>query len=381
MIKMNILHYIPGFNTGGIESVFLNWYKHLNKKEVNFELLVRSFDSESPLLKEYLELGGVLHTLDTPSLNPKTMLAFRNRVHGFFKEHSAYDFLHVHVADDPFVIPAAQKAGIPFVGIHAHTTGYNKSYKSQGIKGKIRLRNVKRADTYFACSKEAGDWMFPVEVRNEKPVHIIHNGIDAKRYEFNDETRKQYRKELGLVNQFTLIHVGRFSEVKNHLFMLEVFQKVKEQYPNSILLFVGDGPLFNQLTQTIKDRNLEKEVLLLGARGDVAEILQAADLFMLPSQFEGLGLAAIEAQAAGLPTVVSDQVPQEAAITGLVEFISLESPIEKWADEMLEHIKEERKSTLQQIRAAHYDIQQTTADLINEYQKVIYLEERRDQRR
>ncbi|UJF15248.1 glycosyltransferase [Jeotgalibaca sp. MA1X17-3] len=372
MNKIKILHYIPGFHTGGIESVFLSWYKNINKEEVNFELLVRSFDSESPMLKEYLEMGGVLHTLQTPSLNPKTMLTFRKQVQTFFKEHHTYDFLHVHVADDPFVIPAAQKIGIKNIGIHAHTTGYNESYKSQDLKGMIRKSNIKRAKYYFACSQEAADWMFPIEIRKKKQVHIIHNGIDAKSYEFNEETRGQYRKQLNLKNQFTLIHVGRFSEVKNHPFMLEIFQKVKVKHPNSKMIFIGNGPLFETIEHKIEELRLKDDILLLGARGDVAKIVQAADVFLLPSQFEGLGIAAIEAQAACLPTFVSDRVPQDVAITDLVHFLSLEIPVEEWADQILEHIHDEkRKSTYEQIKEAHYDIQQTTQDLILEYKNMI----------
>lgn len=372
MNKMKILHYIPGFHTGGIESVFLSWYKNLNKKEIDFELLVRSFDPESPMLKEYLEMGGVLHTLHTPSLNPKTMIAFRKRVQTFFKEHHTYDFLHVHVADDPFVISGAQKAGIKNIGIHAHTTGYNESYKSQDLKGMIRKSNIKRAKHYFACSQEAADWMFPIELRKKKQVHIIHNGIDAKSYEFNKETRKQYRKQLNVEDQFTLIHVGRFSEVKNHHFMLELFQKVKEKHPNSKMIFIGNGPLFDEISHKIEQLKLSDGLLLLGARSDVAEILQAADVFLLPSQFEGLGIAAIEAQAACLPTLVSDRVPQEVAITDLVHFLSLETPVEEWVDQILEYTKDKkRESTYAQIKEAHYDIQQTTQDLVSEYQKII----------
>ncbi|MDE1548154.1 glycosyltransferase [Jeotgalibaca caeni] len=367
MKKLKILHYIPGFNTGGIESVFLNWYRHLPSDAVEFELLVRNYSPDSPLLKEYLELGGKLHTLDTPSLNIKSMMAFYRKVNQFFAKHHEYDFLHVHVADDPFVIQTARRRGIKAVGIHAHTTGYNESYKSQGLKGKIRNHNVKDARYHLAITNAAAAWMFP----EKNDVQIIHNGIDAAQYAFNAEKREAVRSQLQLDNRYTIMHVGRFSEVKNHLFMLEVFEKVRVQIPSSVLVFVGDGPLYSEIREEITKRNLEKDVLLLGARGDVPELLQAADVFLLPSKFEGLGLSAVESQSAGLPTLVSDQVPSDVAITDLVFFLPLDS-LSRWVEVISDYSQvRERKNTYQDIVDAHYEIHQTIKDLIDFYQKII----------
>lgn len=361
---MKVLHYIPGFNTGGIESVFLNWYKNLDRSECEFELLVRNYDPASPMLKEFLAMGGKLHTLDTPSLNIKTMWRFRNTVNIFFTKHPNYDFLHVHVADDPFIISTAKKVGIEEIGIHAHTTGYNESYKSQGLKGRIRNSNVKKANHFFACSKVAARWMFPEHLEN---VRIIHNGININHYAFNIEKRNEYRKKLNLKDNFTIVHVGRFSEVKNHLFMLEIFKQLNEKLPDAQLLFVGDGPLFSEYKQKYQQRNIH----YLGARLDIPEVLQAADVFLLPSKFEGLGMSAIESQGAGLPTLVSNRVPQEVKVTDLVEFLPLNSGIEIWTEHIMKYKDGyERENTLEQLRNAHYDIKQTTQDLVQYYKKV-----------
>ena len=368
MGKINILHYIPGFNTGGIESVFLSWFRTIDREKVNFELLVRSYDPDSPFLKEYLQLGGVLHCLETPKLSVKTMLAFRKEVVHFFKNHHNYDFLHIHVADDPFLIATAKKHGIKQVAVHAHTTGYNETYKSQGIKGYIRNSNVKAAQHYLAITQVAADWMFPKSIIGEKKVTIIHNGIQSNDYQFSQALRTQYRKELNLEKEYVLMHVGRFSEVKNHLFMLDVFEKLKVTCPNAKLVFVGDGPLLVETKETILNRNLQEDVMLLGTRGDIPQLLQAADVFLLPSKFEGLGLSAIESQAAGLPTVVSDCVPKEVAITNLVHFLSLNQTPDEWADKLLEVGSDrEEKDMYQAFVDAHYEIKQTTADLIQFY--------------
>ena len=368
MKKLNILHYIPGFNTGGIESVFLSWFRTIDREKVNFELLVRSYDPESPFLKEYLQMGGVLHCLETPKLSAKTMLGFRKKVIDFFKQHHNYDFLHLHVADDPFVIATARKCGIKQVAIHAHTTGYNETYKSQGIKGYIRNSNVKAAQHYLAITQVAADWMFPKAVIGDKKVTIIHNGIQSKDYQFNQALREQYRDELNLENDYVLMHVGRFSEVKNHLFMIDIFENIKLNCADAKLVFIGDGPLFDEIKEKIIERNLQLDILLLGSRGDIPHLLQAADVFLLPSKFEGLGLSAIESQAAGLPTVVSDCLPKEVAITNLVHFLSLNQPSDEWADKLLEvGASREKKEMYQAFIDAHYEIKQTTADLIQFY--------------
>lgn len=361
---MKVLHYIPGFNTGGIESVFLNWFKNLDSSDIEFELLVRNYDPDSPMVKEYLALGGKMHSLETPSLNPKTMIGFRRKVKAFFAKHHDYDFLHIHVADDPFVISAAKRTGIHQVGIHAHTTGYNESYKSQGLKGFIRNNNVKKAQHFFACSNEAAKWMFPEHLAT---VKIIHNGIDVKRYTFNQKKRETYRKRLELGDAFTLVHVGRFSEVKNHSFMVAIFLQVLAAVPDAHMLFVGNGPLFEEFQQKQQHENIH----YLGARLDIPEILQAADVFLLPSKFEGLGMSAIEAQGAGLPTLVSNRVPIEVKVTDLVQFLPLEDGVGEWVRQILA-LKENqvRKSTVEQLLDAHYDIKQTTEDLIQYYQAV-----------
>ena len=363
-MDLKILHYIPGFNTGGIEAVFLNWYKNLEGSGVTFELLVRSYDPNSPMLKEYLALGGKLHNLDTPSLNPKTLATFRKKVKTFFASHKDYDFLHVHVADDPFVVSGARAVGVKQIGIHAHTVGYNETYKSQGLKGMIRNYNIKHASHYFACSNQAARWMFKEQLAK---VQIIHNGIDAHAYQFNVQQRQVYRDKLGLADSLTLVHVGRFSEVKNHTFMLELAEKLVEQEPDFTLLLVGDGPLL----EDIQAKNHLANVHFLGARLDIPAILQAADLFLLPSKFEGLGMAAIESQAAGLPTLVSNRVPDEVNITDLVSFLPIENSQEEWLAK-IKTIKgqAERRNTYQEMVDAHYDIKQTTKDLLDYYKRV-----------
>lgn len=315
------------------------------------------------MLKEYLALGGILHTLSTPSLNSKTFFSFYRKVNRFFKTHNDYDFFHIHVADDPFVVDVAKRKGIMQIGIHAHTTGYNESYRSQGLKGKIRKRNVNLAHHHLAITYSAAQWMFP----EEKNVEIIHNGIEAAGYSYNEKIRSEYRKQLKIENQYVMMHVGRFSEVKNHLFMLKLLEKTIKIIPNCKLVFVGDGPLFEKIKHAILHRNLENNVLLLGARLDVANLLQAADVFLLPSKFEGLGLSAVESQAAGLPTLVSNQVPTEVAVTDLVSFLPLDDSVDEWVAEVEKAIHRERRNTYQEIVEAHYEIKQTTNDLINFY--------------
>lgn len=342
----------------------MNWYKNLESPEITFELLVRNYDPESPMLKEYLKRGGILHTLNTPALNSKTMFVFRKKVSQFFKKHADYDFVHMHVADDPFILSSARKNGIQEIGIHAHTTGYNESYKQQGLKKMIRDNNVNKANHYFSCSNEAAEWMFPQYINQ---VQIIHNGIETDKYEYDLKKRKQYRDILKLGNALTLVHVGRFSEVKNHIFILEVFKELKSHIADLRLLLVGDG----ELLPDISSRFVDEDIHYLGARLDIPEILQAADIFLLPSKFEGLGMSAIESQGAGLPTLVSDRVPEEVRVTDLVVFLPIDKGVGPWVKQIVACQKSlVRESTTQQLLSAHYDIKQTTNDLCQYYKDI-----------
>lgn len=201
-------------------------------------------------------------------------------------------------------------------------------------------------------------------------VQVWKNAIDLSAYEFSPRVREEYRKEYG-EDAFIVGHVGRFVEAKNHRFLLEIFKEIVERKPNALLLLVGDGPLFEQIQERALALGIEQSVRFLGARSDVPQLLQAMDVFLFPSKFEGLGIVAIEAQAAGLACFASTSVPQDIGITDLVQFIGLDVEPKRWATSILESdLRRREEDTREALQKAGYDITQSTEQLYEFYSQL-----------
>ncbi|MEK5214649.1 glycosyltransferase [Psychrobacillus sp. FSL H8-0487] len=198
-----------------------------------------------------------------------------------------------------------------------------------------------------------------------KNEHIlIKNAIPAKEYIYNDKIRKEVRTQYGLEKKFIIGHVGRLSYSKNHEFLLKIFVNIHEKNKDAILLLVGDGELRNDIEKKIEELGLKEHVILTGVRNDISRLLQAMDVFVFPSHFEGLGIVAIEAQASGLPCVISDTIPQEALITNDIKQVSLNVGVEVWAETILNYKDSfNRKNTYQEINNAGYDIKEESSKL------------------
>ena len=195
---------------------------------------------------------------------------------------------------------------------------------------------------------------------------ILNNAIDTESYTYDLHKRDVMRSRFGMNDKFVVGHVGRFSYPKNHRFLIDIFAAVHAVDPAARLLLVGTGDLEGQIHQKVSRLGLDEAVQFLGVRSDVDRILQAVDVFLLPSLYEGLGMAAVEAQAAGLPCIVSDEVPRLCDMTGHVFFLPLDARPEQWAEEVLKAVRLPRESQKEKIAAAGFDIQ-TTAKWLSDF--------------
>ena len=191
----------------------------------------------------------------------------------------------------------------------------------------------------------------------------MNNAIDADEYVYNQAISEEMKKELGVSGKTVIGHVGRFFAQKNHVFLIDIFKQIHDKNPDTVLLLVGGGELDdslkNQIKEKVKALGLEDAVKFLGVRSDVERVIQAFDLFLLPSLFEGLPVTMVEAQAAGLPCVISDKVPKDCDITGNVKVVGLEEDVDIWADTVLEYVNNyERKDTSELIKKAGFDIKE-----------------------
>lgn len=327
--------------------MLMNYYRHVDREKIQFDFLEHRRD-RAAYDDEIESLGGRIFRL--PRLNPLSSDYF-HALNAFFAAHPEYRIVHSHLdCMSAYPLCAAKNAKVPVRIAHAHSTSQDRNWKLVFKLISKKLISLYTTDL-FACSADAGEWMF-----GTKDVHILPNAIDIERYAFNLLIRNQTKKALGLDDAFVIGHVGRFSAVKNHSFLIDVFVQIKRQEPNSKLLLVGAGSEMQAVQQKVKALGLGADVIFTGVRNDVADLMQAMDVFVFPSLYEGLGIVLIEAQAAGLPCVVSDTIPQEAYLTDLVTAEKLSSSVEKWAEKILKKRDFPRTDRRDEIAAHGFDI-------------------------
>ena len=206
----------------------------------------------------------------------------------------------------------------------------------------------------FMCGEESGKWLYGE--KNKSRFIMLNNAIDAASYTYDLSKREELRRQLGLADKLVIGHVGRFNPQKNHPFLLDIFAALLKKESNAVLLLVGGGVGMSKMQEKVQELGIAEHVRFLGVRSDVADLMQAMDVFVFPSLYEGLGIALIEAQAAGLPCVVSDTIPHEAYLTDLVDSESLSAPAEKWAEKILAKRAIPRTDRQAEIAAHDFDI-------------------------
>lgn len=348
-MQVRILQIVTNMGRGGLETMLMNYYRHIDRDQVQFDFLVHRSEP-ADYDEEILSMGGIIHRL--PTLNP-TDAAYRRAANTFFMTHPEYRVVHSHL-DCMSSVPLryAKKAGVPVRIAHAHSSNQTKDTRYP-LKIIYRNRILKYATHLYACGQRSGQWMF-----RGKPFSVLKNAIDAEQYVFNRETRQSVRERLGVgPNELLVGHVGSMTSPKNHEFIVEIFAALKKRQPESALILVGDGWKRERIQALVDEKGLTKSVIFTGIRSDVPQLLQAMDVFLLPSIFEGVPLVLIEAQAADLPCVISECVPSETLlIPRLFRRLELSVPAEKWAETIVSVSNGARENTLEDIRAAGYDI-------------------------
>ena len=360
---LRVLQVVTYMGRGGLETMIMNYYRNIDRSKVQFDFLVHR-QEEAAYDKEILSLGG--HIYRMPVLNPFSK-AYFSSLDSFFKEHR-YNIVHSHLdCMSAYPLKIAQKNGVCVRIAHSHSKSQDKNLKYP-IKLLSKRLIPKYATHLFACGKEAGDWMF-----NGNPYTIINNAIDANKYKYNCDIEKEVRAELGISKNDKIIgHVGRFNPPKNHSFIIDAFNSVHTKSRDTKLVLVGSGDDQQAIEDKVKSLGLSDTVLFLGSRGDVNRVLQAMDVFLFPSLYEGLPLSIIEAQAAGLPCIISDNVPDECIKTDRVFRYSLSEPADFWADKIFEALKISKKDTLSEIVASGFDIKENSRKLEDFYTSLGY---------
>jgi len=345
---VRVLHVVTYMGRGGLETMIMNYYRHIDRSKVQFDFLVHR-DFKADYDDEIEALGGRIYHLQRLVPWKKSYL---NELESFFKNHPEYKIVHVHQdCLSSVILKIAKKCGVKVRIAHSHSSSQDKNLKYL-IKLYYKRFIPKYATQLFACGKEAGDWMF-----GGAKYQIINNAIDTKLYKYNSEKRNSIRNDLKIPEDtFVVGHVGRFNAVKNHTFLLDIIAELKKQHKNSMLLLIGDGELRAKIEDKAKELNVTDDVIFTGVRSDVPDLMQAMDCFVFPSLYEGLPVTLIEAQSSGLPCIVSSEVPSECDKTDLVEHISLSDSLDIWAKHILNKKGNERKNYSEAIAKSGYDI-------------------------
>ena len=296
---------------GGVESVIMNYYRHLDHSKVQIDFICDEDSTRIPY-DEIKKLGGRVFLVPKYQNLPKYLKALEK----LFKENQ-YRIVHSNINTlSVFPLYAAKKAGVPIRISHSHSTSNPKEWKRNLIKNILRPFSKRYATDYFACSELAGRYLFGNKAFDQGKVKIIHNAIDIEKFKFDEVARKKLRKGFGIKDSTIVIgHVGRFVQQKNHTFLVDVFNEYYKKNPDSKLLLVGSGPLEDEIKKKVERLGLKDSVLFLGQRDDINKLYSVMDVFCLPSLYEGLPVVGVESQAAGLPIIFSNGVSHEAIIS------------------------------------------------------------------
>lgn len=355
---IRIAQMMTDMNYGGVEMVVMNYYRHIDRTKVQFDFFALA-GSTIPQREEIEKLGGRVYVV------PKYthLIQYEKAIREIFKRNK-YKIVHCHMNTlGIFAMYAAKEVGVPVRILHNHSTAGKGETKKNIMKYALRPFAKIYPTELCACSKYAGEWIYGKKAE----FKVFNNAIDLDKYKYNGQVREQLRKDLGLNNKFVIGHIGRFCYQKNHEFLIDVFFQVLKRNTNAILIFIGEGELEDSIKQKVKKLGITEKVLFLGRKADTYRYYQVMDCFVFPSRYEGLGLAAIEAQAVALPTICSTEVPIEAKILDSTVFISLSEPVEKWANAIIHCENIERKDTSEEIRNADFDIRAEACKLLNYY--------------
>lgn len=348
---------------GGQEKFISNVLENMDRTGLQIDVLTPYYCDNSAFRDLIDAIGGKLYEFNLPFLPGKSRRLLLKPMTSFLKE-SRYDAVHIHsgsISVLAYCALAAKKAGVKRILVHSHSTGI-PSVKHTIIKTVFGFVIKTCATDFLACSMDAGRTKYPKEIVENKLL-ILKNGIPISAYRRDEIKRSEIRKQLGIPDdRFVLGHVGRFSAEKNHHFLVEVFSQIHKELPDSKLLLVGDGELAADIEKQVESKDLRGVVIFTGNVDNVQDYYQAMDCFLLPSLYEGFPFVTVEAQAAGLPCVISTGVPTDVMISSNIFRLDLSDP-QAWVKTILSLRDTPPADNTEKIKAAGYDIEDTAAYL------------------
>ena len=349
---LRVLQVIGKMDRAGAESLIMNLYRNIDRSKVQFDFLVFTYET-ADYDDEILNLGGKIYHM--PPFKGYNYFDLCRRLKKFFLKNK-YQIVHGHIGSlSPIYLYWAKKNGA-YTIVHSHATNSSIAWE-RVVFWLLSHRVTKIADYFLACSEQAGIDMFGEKIVKRENFRVLKNCIDVEQFRYSLDRHVKLKNEFNLDEKVIFGHVGRFTEAKNHKFLLDVFKEISKRMDTAVLILVGRGELEDQIKKYVKELQLDGKVQFLGVRQDIDDIMNLFDVFVFTSVFEGLGNVCIEAQAAGLPCFVSSAIQDEAILTDNVWRYSLEWDAERWADKIINELQNfDRKDTSEKVIRAGYDV-------------------------
>lgn len=328
-MKKIIIVSTVGLIYDGITSVITSYLEAMNREDLKI-YVVSTIMSESKIEKKIEELGCEIVQL--PSRRKSPIVYFFSLAHFIRKNNIEVIHAHGNSATLSIELLAGFLGGCKRRIAHSHNTRCDQVRADKMLRP---LFNLLYTDA-LACGNEAGLWLF-----GNRKFKVLKNGRNVKKYSFSLEKRNEMRKRLDISDCIAIGHVGGFFEQKNHKFLIKIFREVLNRKPNAKLFLIGDGPLKDEIMKNVSD--IRKSVIFVGTVDNVNDYMQAMDIMVLPSLFEGLPLVAIEWQINGLPSLLSNTITEDCNITNMVRFESLEESPYIWTNDILEMLEKENR--------------------------------------
>lgn len=386
---IKVLHYIKHLGSGGGEAFLYNIYQNIDRSRVQFDFLVNT--SKQELLDDKITaLGGrkVILLNEEPKSTFLKIVCVVNNLYRLLKKEE-YKIIHIHCSNGQGLLYAwiAKVAGVPVRITHIH----NVTVEGKAVVLKkmfhdlCKLLFMNAPTDYFACSRAAAKWLYSDKIIDKKQYVVINNGIDPEKFRFDEMIRKKIRGEFnfgrgrsdivsGEQKKKILLNIGRMEEQKNQIFLLDIFDHICNLNDDYRLVLIGRGSLEKAIKKHMQELDLADKMTFIKYTDHVEEYMWASDLFLLPSNSEGLGIVAIEAQAAGLRTIVSDRVPREAFITDLISATPLDASVKEWAENVIKAdlpSNDKRKRYPDVVKGRGFEIAGVASQLQNFYEDVL----------
>lgn len=369
MALVNVLQVTYTMNRGGAETLVMNVLRSLDRTKVHFDFLENTMAGEDGAYDDEIRSYGCkIYKLPSFTKHPREYISACRR---FFAEHPNYDVMHGHFLQLAAPIYfACAKRGDMYAIAHSHNTSDGSPWKNKTLSvSRLPLRRL--ADYKLACSRAAGEYMFGERVVDSSTFEVINNGFELSRYRYSRKRHDEAKRRLGLSGGLIVGHVGRFSDQKNHAFLVRVFAELLHVIPSAQLLLIGNGPLENKIRNQAADLGISSHVVFAGGTNDLCSFYDAMDVFLFPSKYEGLGNVLIEAQASGLPIIMSSGSLIKGANDICAEnmtVLPLDCPIDSWVDACRDaRLVLSQEECIRRIAARGFDSRDVAARLTEIY--------------